>query len=96
MGLASVLCAGGFAYAAQVTTSKEVQHGEEKRVYVTVDIYSVKTGEYIRTDKNCPIIIDNSGMYGKLVYGRYKVLRSNKRGYNYYFSDGWGNYYFSM
>jgi len=64
---------------------------------VTMDVYSKKTGEYIRTEKNVYVWRNSNGGYEiKFVYGWLPVKRSYKRGYSHYCEDSVNIYCFNL
>lgn len=64
---------------------------------VALDVYSKKTGEYIRTDKNVSVWRNSNGGYEiKFIYGWFPVKRSYKRGYSHYCEDSVNIYFFNL
>lgn len=79
---------------ARPEISTKVSSDDYKYIYVNLDVFDAKTGEFRRTDKNIKVRISNGVYEINFIYGWRKCSRSNKRGYNYYYNDGVNAYYF--
>lgn len=77
-------------------TPTDLSSDDYRYIYVTLDVYDAETGEFIRSDKNIKVRVSNGTYEIKFVYGWGKCSRSNRGGYDYYYSDGTYAYYFDL
>ena len=93
-----VLSANEMPIMTNNTESSAVVASERTHVAtVALDVYSKKTGEYIRTDKSISVWRNSNGGYEiKFVYGWLPVKRSYKRGYSHYCEDSVNTYFFNL
>ena len=92
----SVLCPVESFSSMNTFIPNNISSDDYKYIYVTLDVYNAKTGEFRYSEKNIKVRVRNGIYEIKSVCGWLKCSRSNKRGYDYYHKDAVNLYYFAL